>query len=221
MKIVFGALGILGGLLCLSGNLLLDCKGQGNETLGKYKFIESNWDKMSEWRFKTSTLFAAVGVPLYFLGFTSLAMQITDKQLSIFYWIACVIGSVGGVFIHGLLCIFPVLYKMLLSNCTFEDTENVLNVLYHTIKIPFFFHYAFLVIIPSILVGCALICNYLSLPIWFIVFTHMSTMLIGLLLKSIFKRDFPGITSFGIAMAGLMAIINYNMSICFSVLSLL
>lgn len=210
MEMIFGFLGILGGLLCVAGDLLLDYKGKDNRTLGKYKYIESNWSCMAEWRFKVSTLCASAGVPLYFLGFTSLAMQITNKPLSVSYWIVCIIGSVGGIFIHGLLCIFPVLYKTLSVNRTFEETEDILNAIYNMIKVPFFFHYTFLVIISSIMVGYAIICNYLSLPIWMIAFTPLCMVVIGVLLKVIRKHDFPGITSFGIAMIGLMAIINYT-----------
>ncbi len=211
MEIVFGALGIAGGLLCLAGDLLLDCKGKGNTTLGKHRYIESNWEKMATWRFKLSALLAAAGVPLYFFGFTSLAVQISSKPLALSYWVVCVIGSVGGVFIHGLLCVFPVLYKTLLPGRSFEETENALNVIYNVVKIPFFFHYVFLVVISSILAACALIGNYLSLPVWFIVFTPLCTLLLGALLKLVLKREFPGITSFGLAMTGLMAILNYTM----------
>lgn len=209
MEIIFGSLGILGGILCMIGDVLLEYTGKGNKTLGKYKYIESNWSGMSEWRFKLSMLLASAGVPLYLLGFTSLAMQITNKSLSISYWIVCVIGSVGGVFIHILLCILPILYKTLSVNRIFEETENTLNVIYNAIKIPFFFHYAFLVIISSILVDYAIIRNYLSLPVWAIVFTPLCMLVIGILLKIISKHDFPGITSLGIAITGLMAMINY------------
>ncbi len=208
MEIIFGALGIAGGLLCLIGDILLDYEGKGNRTLGRYGFIESNWDKMAAWRFKASAILAAAGVPLYFLGFTSLATQITNEALALSYWIVCVIGSAGGVFIHGLLCVFPVLYKSLSANRAFEETEGVLNTIYNAIKIPFFFHYVFLVVISSILARWAIIAGYLSLPVWFIAFTPFSTMLIGATVKAVFKRELPGITSFGIAMTGLMAVIN-------------
>ena len=211
MEILFGSLGIAGGILCLIGDVLLDYKGKGNKTLGKYKFIESKWDNMANWRFKASIPFASAGVPLYFLGFTALAMQISSKPLALCFWIACIIGSVGGVFMHGLLCVFPVLYKTISENRAFEETEGILNTVINLIKLPFFFHHFFLVIASSVLAGYAVIGGYLSLPIWTVIFMPLCMMILGLVLKTVTKRDFPGTTSFGIAMVGLMAILNYTL----------
>ncbi len=87
MEAIFGWLGFLGGLLTAVGDLLLDLKGRGNKKLGRYGFMESAWDTMAAWRFKASILLAAVGVPLYFLGLTSLAMQITNTAFALAFWI--------------------------------------------------------------------------------------------------------------------------------------
>lgn len=210
MEITFGALGILGGVLCAIGDVLFDYKGKSNETLGKHKFIESNWVRMADWRFKASAIFASVGVPMYFLGFTGLAMQITNQPMAMVYWIACLVGSTGGVLIHALLCVFPVLYKKLLAGRTFAEIEGILNALYDLIKIPFYFHYVFLVIVSSVIAGAAIICGFLPLPVWMIIFTPLWMMLIGALLKKAIKQELPGITSIGIAITGLMAILSYN-----------
>ncbi len=87
MEAIFGWLGLLGGLLTAAGDLLLDLKGRDNKKLGRYGFIESAWDTMAAWRFKASILLAAVGVPLYFLGLTSLAMQMTNTAFALAFWI--------------------------------------------------------------------------------------------------------------------------------------
>ena len=51
MLLLFSILGLCGGLLCCVGDILFDLKGAGNEKLGTSKNIDSNWMKMSEWRF--------------------------------------------------------------------------------------------------------------------------------------------------------------------------
>jgi len=113
MEFTFGLLGMFGGILCAVGDILFDLKGNDSQKLGKYKFIESNWDKMPLWRFKTSILLAAVGVPLYVLGFISMAIQISDKAVSVAFGVISCLGALGGIMIHTLCCITPILYKSL------------------------------------------------------------------------------------------------------------
>lgn len=44
----FSIMGLVGGLLCCTGDVLFDLKGQGNEKLRTSKNIDSNWSKMAE-----------------------------------------------------------------------------------------------------------------------------------------------------------------------------
>jgi len=217
MVFVFGIFGIIGGLLCAVGDVLLDYKGKGNVKLGKHKFIESNWNRMATWRFKLSILFVALGVPMYFLGFTSLAMQMKNDSFALYFWVVCLVGSIGGFFIHSILCVVPILYKKINKNHEFSETEDVLNSVYSAVMFPFITMFSLLVIISSILISFAIVLGYLVLPSWMIVLTPFSMMIIGVLLR-IVKRswffDLPGIImpSLGIAMVGLMAVINHRMS---------
>ena len=59
--LLFSILGLCGGLLCCVGDILFDLKGAGNEKLGTSKNIDSNWMRMSEWRFGASILCAFFG----------------------------------------------------------------------------------------------------------------------------------------------------------------
>lgn len=52
----FSIIGLVGWLLCCTGDVLFDLKGQGNEKLRTSKNIDSNWSKMAEWRFCLSIL---------------------------------------------------------------------------------------------------------------------------------------------------------------------
>ncbi len=126
IEAIFGWLGFLGGLLTAAGDLLLDLKGRNNKKLGKYGFMESAWDTMAAWRFKASILLAGVGVPLYFLGLTSLAMQMTNTAFALAFWIVALAGAVGGFFIHAMICVFPLIYKKMRESFPFEAAEDVL-----------------------------------------------------------------------------------------------
>ena len=170
---------------------------------------------MATWRFKLSILFASAGVPLYFFGFTSLAMQMrsTNELFAAAFWIVCLIGTTGGLFIHVMACVTPILYKKMMLKQSFEYTEETLNTLFDAVKVPFFLLFTFLVIIPSIMIGCAIVLGFLSLPAWMVALTPLCLMLVGLLLRFIQKEWFdnlPGIImpSLGLSMVGLMAAIN-------------
>lgn len=54
MYLVFSVFGLIGGLLCCTGDILFDLKGKGNKKLGTSKNIDSNWLKMADWRFGLS-----------------------------------------------------------------------------------------------------------------------------------------------------------------------
>jgi len=76
---VFGIFGIIGGLLCAFADILFDLKGRNNVKSGPAGIIDSNWQIMSEWRFNVSILVAAIGSPLYLLGFLGMANQLSHK----------------------------------------------------------------------------------------------------------------------------------------------
>ncbi len=78
MYFVFSVLGLIGGLLCCTGDILFDLKGKGNEKRGTSKNIDSNWLKMADWRFGLSIALAMIGDALVGLGFYSIGMQIAD-----------------------------------------------------------------------------------------------------------------------------------------------
>ena len=61
MYMTFSVLGLIGGILLAVGDTLFDFKGKGNEKLGTSGNIDSNWLKMSDWRFGASIVFAMFG----------------------------------------------------------------------------------------------------------------------------------------------------------------
>lgn len=182
-----GILGIVGGVLCACGDLLLDLKGNQNKKLGKYKFIESNWEVMGFWRFKISLLLAMVGVPLYFLGFNYMAEQLKVKNevFGQIFWMVSLVGSIGGFFIHAFLCAMPVIYKTMLKQSGFSLTGEVLNRVHDLVKIPFFIMYIMLIGITSLMMVYGVWANYLFISPVTLLLTPLSLLIIGEGLKKI------------------------------------
>lgn len=74
-------MGLIGGLLCCVGDILFDLKGKGNEKLETSKNIDSNWSKMSEWRFGLSIIFDMIGVILIGFGFYAIGDMVRENSL--------------------------------------------------------------------------------------------------------------------------------------------
>lgn len=214
MMTIFGYFGIAGGLLCACGDLLLDLKGKQNKKLGTFGFIDSSWNTMDARRFPVSILLAMVGVPMYFLGLSALAMIMAERNavFALFFWIISLAGSIGGFFIHAMVCLMPILYKTSIKTQDFSFTEELINRQFDTIKIPFYLLFILLVGVTSILCAFAIGMGYVPVPIYMIFLTPLSLMLIGVTLRKLWPNvfyDLPGIImpSTGLAMMGLIAVV--------------
>jgi len=130
MNLIFSIMGLVGGLLCCTGDVLFDLKGKGNKKLGTSKNIDSNWSKMAEWRFGLSIIFAMFGVILIGFGFYAIADMIRENNLllSNLILITGFIGCVEGLFVHSMLCIQAIIYKRITNNCksNFKIKSSVL-----------------------------------------------------------------------------------------------
>ena len=140
--LLFSILGLCGGLLCCVGDILFDLKGAGNEKLGTSKNIDSNWMRMSEWRFGASILCAFFGDAGVGFGFCSIASQISGgyPTLAMVMSILAFVGCIGGFFVHSMLCIQAVIYKRIMSKGedNFEIADHTIEGLYKAITVPFF-----------------------------------------------------------------------------------
>lgn len=213
---LFGLLGVVGGLLCAVGDILLDLKGKGNVKSGPYGIVDSNWQKMPEWRFRVSILLAAVGGPLCFFGLLAMINQIARGNVALGTWflIFAVIGSTGGFFIHTILCCFPIITKTLRQKGVGPEIENaLLKKLVSAIQIPFFAMFAALIIATSIVLMIAIAKRYLPLPMICVVLNPLVFLIVGALFRLVNKLKFaelPGIVmpSLGLSMIGLLAAIS-------------
>lgn len=209
MSMAFSVLGLIGGILCAVGDMLLDMKGKNNQKLGKNKITDSNWENMSEWRFKFSVIIVMIAVPMYAMGLWSLSEQIGGTIETILKPVTFV-GSMGGFFIHAFLCVLPIVYKSLPDK---ELAVTIIDKMYSTIKIPFLLLYFVLTLATTILVIIAIANGSLDVPRFCVLLNPIVFMIIGVSLR-LFKNDLfydlPGICmpSLGLGMFGLIGIIN-------------
>ena len=217
MNLIFSIMGLVGGLLCCIGDILFDLKGKGNKKLGTSKNIDSNWSKMSEWRFKLSIICAMFGVILIGFGFYAIADMIREKSLllSNLILITGFIGCIGGLFIHSMLCVQAVIYKRITNNgkTNFEIADNTLEGYYKTILPSFILLYCVLMI-ADICIIIAVLNGSLGVPKWMALLNSIVFLLVGVLFRKINPNkfhDLPGIImpSLGLAMTGLIGIVAY------------
>lgn len=215
MNLIFSIMALIGGLLCCVGDVLFDLKGKGNKKLGTSKNIDSNWNKMAEWRFGLSIIFAMFGVILLGFGFYAIGDMVRENNIILSNWIFVTgfIGCIGGLFVHSLLCIQAVVYKRITDNGkrNFELADNTLEGFYKTIMFPFFLTYSVLMI-ADICIAVAVLSGALGVPRWMALLNSIVFLLIGMLFRKINPdkfQDLPGIImpSLGLAMIGVIGIV--------------
>ena len=191
MNFVFAILGVCGGLCTAAGDMLLDLKGKGNEKLGSSKNIDSNWLKMSEWRFRLSVICGMIGCPMGGLGYYALAMQIEpfNNAMAFVVKLATLLGTMGGFFIHTILSIQPIIYKRIMKTNQFELADDVLEGFYGALKIPFVVLYIPL-LVPTVCFIIAILNGYLDVPTWMLVCNPVVTSIIGWILRAVNKNVF-------------------------------
>lgn len=215
MNLIFSIMALIGGLSCCVGDILFDLKGKGNKKLGTSKNIDSNWSKMSEWRFGLSIIFAMFGVILLGFGFYAIGDIVRENNeiLSNIILITGVIGCTGGLFVHSMLCVQAVIYKRITDNgkTNFELADNTLEGFYKTIIFPFILVYSVLMI-ADICIAIAVLNGALGVPRWMALLNSIVFLFIGMLFRKINPdkfQDLPGIImpSLGLAMIGVIGIV--------------
>ena len=149
----FAFIGMLGGFICSIADYFLEYLGAlPNESIGAYGVIETAWARMAAWRFPASIWIAAVTVPMYVLGFIAITRQMrsTHERLGKLFGASALLGSLGGLFIHIMLCVLPVAYKYLAVNASAELAVGTVDAMVGSFIIPFYAYYVFLIIIPLI-----------------------------------------------------------------------
>lgn len=213
--LLYPILGILGGLFCAIGDMLIDLKGKDNRMIDANKMISSNWISMKRWRFSLSIYCALFGVPLVMLGGIFLGEQISNSNptLGNLFYLSILIGCIGGFFIHTILCIIPILFQELRKISDEEASCHIILVIWKVVCIPFLSLYLVIILLSSILLMIAIVQGHLSVPLWCICLNPLCFLVIGVLLRLIFPKycyELPGICmpSLGLSMFGVVALIH-------------
>lgn len=215
LNLFYSIIGLLGGIFCAIGDLLLDLKGRDNTKIGKSKLIESNWLKMPKWRFKVSIILGCIGSFMLGIGIYSLGKQIasTNNVLSEVLILVAILTSMAGFFIHTFICVTPIIYKAMSTKADDELADHTINEMFDAIKVVFLVLYLNILLSTT---GIAIYCianNLLDVPVWCVILNPVVFLLIGVILRKIYPKWFyelPGIVmpSLGLGMFGLIGIIN-------------
>jgi hypothetical protein len=211
---VLGIMGIIGGLLCATADLLLDLKGTKNKKLGKMGVIDSEWENMAHWRFVLSDILAMFAVPMYSCGFIALMMILKKEHpvISTVFTVIFLIGVMGGFMIHTFLCQQPTIYRKIVAKADQELVEDVIQSAFRQIYVPFFTLYSMLVIIPAIAVIVLIIIGYIHAPLWCVILNPFVFQLVGFCFRATKLEifiDAPSCcaASLGLAAYGLLTLI--------------
>lgn len=215
LNLVYSIMGLLGGITCAIGDMLLDLKGKDNVKLGKSSVIESNWIKMANIRFKISIVLGFLGSFMCSLGIYSLSRQILDQNeiLAEVLLLIAIIMAMTGFFIHTFCCIAPVTYKAVIKGEDFELADNTIEALFGAVKILFFALYLFIMLVPTGIAIYCILSDMINVPTWFVILNPLVFLIVGVLFRKTSPKyfyDLPGICmpSLGIGMFGLIGIIN-------------
>lgn len=213
-NMIFSILGLAGGILCAIGDILFDLKGKGNKKLGTSGNIDSNWLKMSYWRFGASILVAFAGDTLLGFGFYSLVrqMEAAHSTLAAVTGICGYVSVIAGFFVHTVLCIQPVIYKKIMETDNFKLADDTLEAYYKAVLPPFIIGYGF-ILVATVCVIAAICTGALLVPGWCVLLNPFVFLLIGVGLRKAkpdWFYDLPGIIlpSLGMGMFGLISIIG-------------
>ncbi|MBR2175420.1 MAG: hypothetical protein IJ861_00555 [Clostridia bacterium] len=217
LYLVMGICGIVGGLLCCVGDILLDKKGSDNQKLGEHKLINSAWEHMNPKRFSASIAVGAVAVPLYGLGLLSLALQTETNApeiYSLIFKLVIYVGQIGALLVHTFLCLVPIAYLSSKEKGGFDTAEHTINELFRAVAVPLHIYYYILGLGPTVMLVIGLCLGYFNFSPWWLLITPIPLILVSSILRKINPKifcDIPGIFagSLGMGMYGLLAMINW------------
>lgn len=217
LYLVMGICGIVGGLLCCIGDILLDKKGSDNQKLGEHKLINSAWERMNPKRFSASIAVGAIAVPLYGMGLLSLAWQAeanSPELYSLIFKLVIYVGQIGALLVHTFLCLVPIAYLAAKEKGRFDTAEHTVNELFRAVAIPLHVYYYILGLGPTVMLVIGVCTGWLHFSPWWLLITPIPLILVSSVLRKINPKvfcDIPGIFvgSLGMGMYGLLAIINW------------
>lgn len=139
-------LGVLGMVLCMVADWLLDVMPAGNVS---NVLVESGWVEMSMWRFEASILLAAAIIPLFWLGIREMKELLRnrcqtegDRKMSRLFDAGTMAGVMSFLFVHIMCCLMPVIFKCAsAAGMDFAAASALTNRVGVYIYVPFFAYY--------------------------------------------------------------------------------
>lgn len=139
-------LGVLGMVLCMAADWLLDIMPPGNVS---NVLVESGWVEMSMWRFEASILIAAAIIPLFWLGIREMKALLRnrcqtegDRKMSRLFDAGAMAGVMSFLFVHIMCCLMPVIFKCAsAAGMDFAAASALTNQVGVYIYVPFFVYY--------------------------------------------------------------------------------
>ena len=139
-------LGMLGMVLCMGADWLLDVKPAGNVS---DVVVESGWLDMSMWRFEASILIAAAIIPLFWRGIREMKELLKagcqtpgDRKMSCLFHVGAMAGVISFLFIHIMCCFVAIIFKCAYAaGMDFAAASALTNKTAMYMYLPFFVYY--------------------------------------------------------------------------------
>lgn len=209
-KLIFAIVGIFSGVLLACSDLLYNFKGKGNETIGRNKTIESNWEKMKEWRFALALILTFLGLVCNLFTFVSL-FELVKNDNKVFAYVLLFLGaagSIGWMFITSIPSLQAIVYKKIIKEDKangVEVADNILNSMNNVVT-PLY-AISFLAILASVVAAMTSVwMSYINISGWYTLLNPILFALIGLILKFAlpkYCRDLPYIICLSLGMSTL------------------
>lgn len=177
-------LGILGMILCMIADWLLDVMPAGNVS---DMVVESSWVDMSMWRFEVSILLAAAVIPLFWLGIREMKELLRtdcrtagDRRMSRLFDVGAMAGVMGFLFIHIMCCLMPVIFKCAYAaGMDFTAASALTNQIGLYVYAPFFAYYLVADLSVSIAWVYFVLKGRLGLSKWAALCCPVATLVLG------------------------------------------
>lgn len=139
-------LAAVAGFLYSLADYLLEYLPEKSTTLDKYGAVESAWAVMNTGRFTASLTLAAIITPFFVTGYLCIyrQMRTTHPRYAKAFITVTLIGGLSDFFIHGILCIMPIVYKSVLGISGQAAAVTVLEDMMGSFIVPFVVYFTFI-----------------------------------------------------------------------------
>ena len=183
-------IGMIGICICIAATWVSSMTGKGNVVNG---YIQSNWPKMSFFRFEISIIMSSIGITLYYIGISEYikVLKITkrrrgyrENRMAKLFEVGAVAGLISYLFIQVCFIMMALVYKLLYTTSLMgADIISVTEGMFYYVAIPVIAFYVISIVAVSIPYMYFTYTGKLKIPKLFILFNPLIFLGIGELLK--------------------------------------